>query len=177
MAGAEPTNAFSCRWRHKSGCGLCFAHRVLQADDRTAFSKGTQEQTQATVPELCDLYLTTEGAADEMRCQVVVGLPCRYASLKPRYNADLREFWLGEAMLHRFHDDACTETETLQRFQDADWPCRIVEPLGKARSKRYGEWLKVTVYRLNQCQDPRLVRFRSQPSRSAVTWELRFPLE
>lgn len=113
--------------------------------------------------------------AGEFDCRAAGGLPCLYPPATPRFDAERRELFVGDVRLHCFAAQAYNETMILASFEARSWPRRLYEPLGKVKASngRYGGWLKTAIYRLNQCQQPCLIRFHSYPSDRAAGWEWR----
>jgi len=116
--------------------------------------------------------------AEDSLCLVLLAQPCRYALIAPRYDETLREFCVDGKRLHRFGGKAGNEVAILTAFQADGWPRAVTNPLGRPpdKSRRlYENALKSAVCRLNRCQEPWLIRFRSQPCKGIVTWEWHRP--
>jgi hypothetical protein len=100
---------------------------------------------------------------------------CCLAPETPKYDRDLRRLWAGDVSVHTFAEQAKLEPILLEAFEAQCWRCPLEKPLGKLSCPKYGAWLKTAVHRLNDCQEPWLIRFGSRPSRLTITWQWKLP--
>ncbi|MGO9110685.1 MAG: hypothetical protein ACLP9L_15805 [Thermoguttaceae bacterium] len=129
-----------------------------------------------TIPDILDHIVKTGAGLEDLRCHAAHGLPCCHNLATPHYDRDLRALFVGNVRLHAFSAQAGYVLDILEAFEAEGWPHRIFEPLGRIKSKKYGEWLKAAVYELNHHgQEPWLIQFHSHPKSRAIGWKWRLP--
>jgi hypothetical protein len=89
----------------------------------------------------------------------------------PRWDADLRELWVGGKLLKRFPRRAPNQELILAAFQEQGWPPRIDDPLPPRGERHAHCCLHDTVIRLNRTLRRRGLRFHGDGSGSGVRWE------
>jgi hypothetical protein len=156
-------------------CGRRLIELLRDAAATTTKSQKSKSKQLTSIAELFALAATTDVAAEDLRCQATKGQDCRYGPQKPKYDRDAMALWLGDECVHRYSDQATNETAILKAFQRRGWPRSVKNPLGKVQNKKYGAWLKTTVWELNHSQKPWWILFRSHPTSRSVSWELRLP--
>ena len=91
--------------------------------------------------------------------------------IKPRWDADRNELFLGFAVVKRFRVPATNQQMVLSAFEEDGWPSRIDDPLpqdGQLAPKRR---LSDTIKCLNRNQLVQLIRFRGDGSGEGVLWD------
>lgn len=93
--------------------------------------------------------------------------------VKPRYDTDLRELWLGEKLVKRYRTPAKNQELILQVFQEENWPARIDDPLVPLDEIDCKLRLRDTITALNRHQVTCLIRFHGDGTGNGVCWNVR----
>ncbi len=103
------------------------------------------------------------------------GKSTRDASPRPHWDAARRELSFGDRMVKRFHVPAKNQEVILAAFENNSWPQSIDDPL----SDEFGIDPKIrlndVVYRLNNKQLARVIRFHVNGHGNGVYWSLYAP--
>ena len=124
-----------------------------------------------TILAMHDFLLKTGLGAADVGCRVLDGHDCPYAWPIPRYDRDLRELWLGDALIHCFAPQAKKEIAVVEMFEAQGWPRCIHDPLGDPADRGFEHHLHSVVYELNHGQRRRLIRFSCDAGARRVRWD------
>jgi hypothetical protein len=91
---------------------------------------------------------------------------------RPRWDAGLRELWLGEVLVKRYRHDAVVQRCILDAFQKHGWRGRIEDPLPVVRGRNRKMRLHDAIQSLNRGQARRRIWFRGDGSASGTRWEI-----
>jgi hypothetical protein len=97
------------------------------------------------------------------------------ASPSPRWDAARRELSFGDRTVKRFHVPAKNQEVILSAFQKSNWPRSIDDPLADELDIDPKIRLNDVVYRLNNKQLARLIRFHVNGHGNGVYWSLHEP--
>jgi hypothetical protein len=89
---------------------------------------------------------------------------------QPRWDADLRELWLGRELVKQFTRPARNQELILAAFQEEGWPARIDDPLPCHPDRDPVQCLHDAINRLNRHQNRPLLRFHGDGSGRGVRW-------
>jgi hypothetical protein len=91
--------------------------------------------------------------------------------VKPHWDKELMELWLGEALLHRFHRVPKTIGLILEDFQRLGWPSRIDDPLRPIPGRKEADRLRGQINAFNARMLNPLIQFRMDGSGEGIRWE------
>jgi hypothetical protein len=92
-------------------------------------------------------------------------------SVKPHYNADLRELWYAGHLIKRYRTPAKNQELILLAFEEESWPQRIDDPLPPAQGIDPKLRLRDTITQLNRHQNGSRMRFHGDGIGSGVKWQ------
>jgi len=98
-----------------------------------------------------------------------IGRP-RADGVRPRWDGDAQELWVGEVMIHKFKRPATRQGPVLDEFQRRRWDHFVDNPFlrhGAGAKDRLHDAIKL----LNRSQ--KMIRFRGSGDGLGVTWEWR----
>jgi hypothetical protein len=95
--------------------------------------------------------------------------------LVPRWDANVRELWLGKSLVKRFTEPAQNQELVVAAFEAAGWPRRLPDPLPDDGEIEPRQRLHDTVRRLNRAQRNPLIRFSRDGSGHGLRWDVVVP--
>jgi hypothetical protein len=94
------------------------------------------------------------------------------ARLKPRWDRDRHELWLGTQPIKQFKLPSPNQEMILMALEEENWPARIDDPLPPSKEIDPKRRLHDTIKNLNRNQKNRLLRFMGDGTGQGVRWEL-----
>jgi hypothetical protein len=89
----------------------------------------------------------------------------------PRWDAVLRELWVGTNLVKQFRGQAGNQELILTSFEELGWPAHIDDPLPRVPDVDPKRRIHDAINRLNRHQTHRLLRFRGNGAGTGVRWE------
>ena len=99
------------------------------------------------------------------------GSAMKASSVRPVWNARLRELRVGGQLVKRFRVPAVNQQTVLMAFEEEGWPERIDDPLPSRSERTQRRALHDTVGALNRAQVHSLIRFGADGSGEGIRWE------
>jgi hypothetical protein len=111
---------------------------------------------------------TGAGAARMLQAETILAV-----AEVPCYDGDLRELWLGRALIKRFRQPAPDQHTILSAFEELAWPPHLDDPLSPHHYGRDAKLrLRDAISRLNRHQQHPLLRFRGDGRGQGILWQL-----
>lgn len=164
---------------------------MTRADCRWFICKGWAEQAREVPPEAGQArrFERSRGLAmDANACLVLTADGSQVArtlvntevqvvretvvSLKPRWDRDRHELWLGSQPIKQFKLPSPNQEMILMALEEEDWPARIDDPLPPSKDIDPKRRLHDTIKNLNRNQKHRLLRFMGDGTGQGVRWEV-----
>lgn len=92
-------------------------------------------------------------------------------AVKPRWDGESRELWLGDVLVKRFKRVPTAQAIILSTFEEEGWPPRILDPLPPNGARRKArQRLRESIANLNEHLVNAVVHFESDGSGEGVRW-------
>lgn len=93
--------------------------------------------------------------------------------VRPRWDAERRELWLGIVLIKRFRRPAPVVELILAAFEEEGWPPHIDDPLAPRPDRREKDRLRQAVHALNRRLTDRQLIFETDGHGLGVCWSVR----
>ena len=159
------------RWLVARGLVVSAVEKTRRGAKSRSFGRGSK----LSFSDRTCFTLTSSGIATAKALRPISATGTSTASvakdLRPRWDAEMRELWLGDSLVKAFKQPAPNQETILAAFDEDGWPPRIDNPLSPPPDDDGKRRLHDAITRLNRHQKNALLHFRSDNNGDGVRWE------
>jgi hypothetical protein len=101
-----------------------------------------------------------------------LGAPIEEIDLKPRWDSERRELWLGERLVKQYRQRAANQVQILSAFEEENWPGRIDNPIRPKVNTDENDTARRLSEAVRRLNDNDYIRFERDGTGEGILWQL-----